>query len=74
MTIWLDLRTDTVTGWAYGETFRAQLNIPVDRLVQAHALPPAQGSIAVLRRRRVETGAHLIKLMTQWAGGNSPRV
>jgi Helicase conserved C-terminal domain len=73
MTIWLDLRSDTVTGWAYGETFRAQLTIPVDRLIQAHAIPPAQGSIAVLRRRRVETGARLIKLMTQWAGGNSPR-
>jgi Helicase conserved C-terminal domain/SNF2-related domain len=72
MTVWLDLRTDTITGWAYGETFRAQLGISVDRLMQGHAVLPAQGSIAALRRKRAETGARLIKLMSEWLSGNRP--
>ncbi len=73
MTVWLDLRTDTRTGWAYGEAFRKQLEIPVERLVQTHSLALAQGSIAMLRHKREENGARLIRLMTEWVNGNRPR-
>ncbi|HEV8597474.1 MAG TPA: helicase-related protein, partial [Candidatus Dormibacteraeota bacterium] len=72
MTVWLDLRTDTTTGWSYGETFRAHLEIPIDRLLQAHSVSPSKGSIAALRRKRAENGALLLKLMSQWISGNKP--
>lgn len=61
--VWFELVRDTVTGWAYAETFRTHLGLGIEEIARFE-VPTDEGRIP--RLDRVTTGRQLRQLMEEW--------
>jgi hypothetical protein len=64
--VWLELASDTYTGWAYADTFRQHLGMQVSELLPSG--PPGADSRGdrELQRVRSDTALELLALIEEW--------
>ncbi|MEJ7655597.1 MAG: helicase-related protein [Thermoleophilaceae bacterium] len=67
--IWLELGTDTASGWQYAETFRLALGMELSELVPRGLADELPARVTPeLRGRRGENGRAVLELMERWKG------